>query len=504
MPPSRVQSVKRTSQTSRGSTQWWPRPAGVPASNGDESLSKRLEPLPEPLQLGAVEARADLGHVDEPPAVVDPDVKGAEAGPSALGIGVAADHELLATLALDLEPRARASRYVGARRPLGQDAFEPGLRGGLEEGRSGCLYVVAVAGDSERGEHPLEATLSCRERHPPEVVSLESQAVEEHGLDRHRGHRARHIGRAGEAHASLEPLEARDAAGVERDDLTIDQEVIEGERAERGDYFRIASRHDLLAPSEERHRVTPALRQHAHPVVLDLEEPVRALRRPVGRGREHERLLPGGHGPDRRLQGAELGADRVAHGACVTHLLEREPGPDRARVALRGLRPRDRLAGLPDQEPLLVLAAHPGESPAAAQLVPTEFHLEKPALELGQEILGLRRAIASVVPHDNGAGAVVVLRDHALEVGVLERVVLDVDGQALDLRPERRPLGDRPALEHPGHFQAKVVVQAPGGVLLDDEQMARPRPPPSERLRGAVGIALPPVGVQLRRSLVDH
>ena len=36
-PPSRVHSVNRTSQTSRGSTQWWPRPAGVPASNGDVS-----------------------------------------------------------------------------------------------------------------------------------------------------------------------------------------------------------------------------------------------------------------------------------------------------------------------------------------------------------------------------------------------------------------------------------------------------------------------------------
>ena len=35
MPPSAVHSVNRTSQTSFGSTQWWPRPAGVPASNGE-------------------------------------------------------------------------------------------------------------------------------------------------------------------------------------------------------------------------------------------------------------------------------------------------------------------------------------------------------------------------------------------------------------------------------------------------------------------------------------
>ena len=35
MPPSFVHSVKRTSQTSLGSTQWWPRPAGVPTSKGE-------------------------------------------------------------------------------------------------------------------------------------------------------------------------------------------------------------------------------------------------------------------------------------------------------------------------------------------------------------------------------------------------------------------------------------------------------------------------------------
>jgi len=35
MPPSSVHSVKRTSATSVGSTQWCPRPVGVPASNGD-------------------------------------------------------------------------------------------------------------------------------------------------------------------------------------------------------------------------------------------------------------------------------------------------------------------------------------------------------------------------------------------------------------------------------------------------------------------------------------
>ena len=47
-------------------------------------------------------------------------------------------------------------------------------------------------------------------------------------------------------------------------------------------------------------------------------------------------------------------------------------------------------------------------------------------------------------------------------------------------------------------------MEAPGGVLLDDEEAARPRPAAPEGLGRAVGIALPPVGVELGRPLVDH
>ncbi len=47
-------------------------------------------------------------------------------------------------------------------------------------------------------------------------------------------------------------------------------------------------------------------------------------------------------------------------------------------------------------------------------------------------------------------------------------------------------------------------MEAPGGVLLDDEEAAHPGPATPEGLRGAVGVALLPVGVELRRPLVDH
>ena len=49
------------------------------------------------------------------------------------------------------------------------------------------------------------------------------------------------------------------------------------------------------------------------------------------------------------------------------------------------------------------------------------------------------------VPHDHVAAAVLAARDHALEVEVVERMVLDVHGQALHVGVERRALRHGPA-----------------------------------------------------------
>src|SRR4030095_7891665 len=102
IPPSLVQSLKRTSQTSRGSTQWCPRPVGIaPPSEGGGG---RGELFPQALEPLVVEAGADLGDVDEARAVVESDVQRAEVAARTLGIGVAPHHELSAALTLDLDP----------------------------------------------------------------------------------------------------------------------------------------------------------------------------------------------------------------------------------------------------------------------------------------------------------------------------------------------------------------------------------------------------------------
>ena len=113
---------------------------------------------------------------------------------------------------------------------------------------------------------------------------------------------------------------------------------------------------------------------------------------------------------------------------------------------------------------------HAHEVPAAAQLLAVEVELE----------LALAIAFARIVdgdpfaaiPHDHGAGAVLSLRDHALEAAVAERMVLDVHGHAPHMRIEARALGNRPALERAVELEPEVVVQAPRGVLLDHEREA--------------------------------
>ena len=86
------------------------------------------------------------------------------------------------------------------------------------------------------------------------------------------------------------------------------------------------------------------------------------------------------------------------------------------------------------------------------------------------------------VPHDHVAGAVLAARDHALEIEVLDRVVLDVDRHPPDHGVERRSLGDRPAREQAADLEPEVVVEAGRAVALDDEAAAR-RSRPAGRLR---------------------
>jgi len=79
-------------------------------------------------------------------------------------------------------------------------------------------------------------------------------------------------------------------------------------------------------------------------------------------------------------------------------------------------------------------------------------------------------------------------------------MILDVDREPLLLDVAGRPPRHRPALQHPVHLEAQIVVEAARGVLLHHEEAAARRPPP-EGLRRAIRIALLAIRLERRRAL---
>ena len=86
--------------------------------------------------------------------------------------------------------------------------------------------------------------------------------------------------------------------------------------------------------------------------------------------------------------------------------------------------------------------AGPDDRPAAVELLAVELELE---LTFGNRRRGVdRRRLrlpGAPVPDDDVASAVLLRRDDALEVEVLDRVVLDVDGHPADVGVEGQALG---------------------------------------------------------------
>ena len=139
--------------------------------------------------------------------------------------------------------------------------------------------------------------------------------------------------------------------------------------------------------------------------------------------------------------------------------------------------------------------------PGSTELVSTELEGQ---LAPGQGLLRiLERNPQPLVPDDHLAGAVVALGNHPLEVGVIDGMVLDLDGQPLVRRVQRGPHGDGPGAQDAAQLDTEVVVQASGSVLLDAEE-ARARPLGCVRRRSALrptGLAAEGLGGPVRRTL---
>ncbi len=122
-------------------------------------------------------AGADLARVDQATTIVVADEEGADTVARAIGIGEAADHELLPLDALGLAPQERATRCVGLVGTLGDDAFEPAFAGEAEELGALANDVVAVADRARHvaGEERCETLLALFEG-STEMSSSSSQS----------------------------------------------------------------------------------------------------------------------------------------------------------------------------------------------------------------------------------------------------------------------------------------------------------------------------------------
>src|SRR2546429_4943413 len=101
-----------------------PRQPG-PSREGRPGDLDRVEPRAQLQQQLRVESGANLPREYEIVVLEISDEQRAEADPLALGIGEAADHELLRRLALHLQPVRRAAVLVRRIAPLGADALPP-------------------------------------------------------------------------------------------------------------------------------------------------------------------------------------------------------------------------------------------------------------------------------------------------------------------------------------------------------------------------------------------
>ena len=136
------------------------------------------------------------------------------------------------------------------------------------------------------------------------------------------------------------------------------------------------------------------------------------------------------------------------------------------------------VVALLDQQPVVALGRlaaiglHADQGPFALQPLAVQHHLDLAPGEGGVEVR-LLRLPRTGVPHLHRAGAIVALGDGPLERSVIQRMVLDLDRQALDLEVAGGRLGDGPGFQHAVVLDPKVVVQARRGVPLDQVATGR-------------------------------
>ena len=131
------------------------------------------------------------------------------------------------------------------------------------------------------------------------------------------------------------------------------------------------------------------------------------------------------------------------------------------------------LIAMLDQKPIYPLfafsLAHPGQNPAAVKFLTLQGEVQLAFPICALSILAIPMA---AIPDHYGATAVLAFWDRAFKVTVIQRMVFDLDREALVVGVEGRALGDGPGFEDPVKFEPQVVMQVRCRMLLNDEAEA--------------------------------
>ncbi|GAO05323.1 hypothetical protein PSR1_04232 [Anaeromyxobacter sp. PSR-1] len=359
--------------------------------------------------------------------------------------------------------------------------------------------MAGVADRADRGRDRGEQPLAVGERQPAQVAPGQGQQVEREQRPGplQRGARG---GGGVRADARLEPLRRGPPLVVEHDQLPVEHRISRQEP--HGERHLGEARGEVLARRRAQHRPHAlAARRHAPAALRHLEEPAGAVERRAARPRQHRRDPSPRERARRGAQARGLARGRLGPARPGRELLHRAAGEHRG-LGERPPRPGERIAAVLQEQPLALPAlrgAGPDQRPLTVELVAAQPEDE---LAAGQPVLGVAdRPPRAAIPHDDGPGAVVPRGNDPLEVGVLDRVILDLDGHAAVGRVGGRALRHGPAPQRAAQLQPEVPVEPPRRVLLDHEGprragIARAGLTAAERLRRPARVAHGAVSLQ--------
>lgn len=182
-------------------------------------------------------------------------------------------------------------------------------------------------------------------------------------------------------------------------------------------------------------------------------------------------------GLDRTGKRAGIELDRLWRGLRLLHqFLDPPAGFDAFRPGGKDI---DRCVGgriaLLEKEPVaLVLLSRAtlqtGQHPSAVEFLPCQAELEGALAQVVVDIA--HRRPDALVPDDHRTAAIFAFGDHALEVDIVEGMVLRLHRQPLVGRIERRTFRHRPAFQHAVDLKPQIVVVGGRMVFVHDEAVA--------------------------------